>query len=363
MIAVIADDFTGAAELAGVSLRYGLTVDLYLREVQATTADVLIICTDSRSLNLEDAKRVTAAAIGNILTLQPTFIYKKIDSVLRGYVMEEINIQVKLCGVEKVLIIPANPSLGRTISSGEYFVDGKPITETGFSADPEFPIRSSMVKRMIGDNAVFVLKNPDSLPVSGFVIGEALSGGDIARWVNVAGNGWMLVGAADFYSAILDKEFSTIPQAPVKMQSPHLYVSGTAYSERKQFIKKLNEDQDCVAYMPGRIDDEWISKACAQVRNEKRLLIAIHESNDDAALLRSSMAKATREIVEKENIKEVFIEGGSTAAAVLREMGIKRLTPVNELQRGVVRMKTGDLFITVKPGSYELPPEIKDLYN
>ena len=49
-IAVIADDFTGAAELAGISLRYGLTVSVCLHNEISTDADVLIISTDSRSL-------------------------------------------------------------------------------------------------------------------------------------------------------------------------------------------------------------------------------------------------------------------------------------------------------------------------
>jgi len=75
------------------------------------------------------------------------------------------------------------------------------------------------------------------------------------------------------------------------------------------------------------------------------------------------MAKAVKEIVVRENVKEIFIEGGSTAAAVLEELGITKLTPVNELIRGVVRMKAGDLFITVKPGSYQLPSEIIELYS
>ncbi|MEI9955948.1 MAG: nucleotide-binding domain containing protein [Ferruginibacter sp.] len=79
--------------------------------------------------------------------------------------------------------------------------------------------------------------------------------------------------------------------------------------------------------------------------------------------LRTTMAKAAKEIIERESVKEIFIEGGSTAAAVLQELSIKELLPVNELQRGVVRMKANDLFITVKPGSYQLPEEIKNLYS
>src|SRR6187402_249372 len=102
MIAVIADDFTGAAELAGISLRYGLMVELFLGNVISTDSDVLIICTDSRSVDKEEAKKQTAEAIKNIQLFNPKFIYKKIDSVLRGHVLEEIAVQEKLCGFEKV---------------------------------------------------------------------------------------------------------------------------------------------------------------------------------------------------------------------------------------------------------------------
>ena len=49
--------------------------------------------------------------------------------------------------------------------------------------------------------------------------------------------------------------------------------------------------------------------------------------------------------------------------AIRSKNGITKLIPVNELSRGVVRMKAGDLFITVKPGSYRLPEEILKLYS
>ena len=75
------------------------------------------------------------------------------------------------------------------------------------------------------------------------------------------------------------------------------------------------------------------------------------------------MAKAVATIIAGENIKEIFIEGGSTAAAILHELNIKKLSPVNEMQRGVVRMKVNDLFITVKPGSYKIPEQIKEMYS
>jgi uncharacterized protein YgbK (DUF1537 family) len=45
---------------------------------------------------------------------------------------------MKLMNKSGAFIMPANPSLNRTIKNGEYFVDGIKITETGFAHDPSF---------------------------------------------------------------------------------------------------------------------------------------------------------------------------------------------------------------------------------
>jgi D-threonate/D-erythronate kinase len=75
------------------------------------------------------------------------------------------------------------------------------------------------------------------------------------------------------------------------------------------------------------------------------------------------MATAVKRVIEKTGVKDVFIEGGSTAAEIINELGITQLLPIEEWQRGVVRMKAGELFITVKPGSYDLPSQIKTIYS
>ncbi len=358
MIAVIADDFTGAAELAGISLRYGLSVEVLLDTVADSNAEVVIISTDSRSMQKAAAIYCTAEAVEALMEWQPEILYKKIDSVLRGYVIDEAKVQMELSEKTKALILPANPSLQRTISKGEYFISGKKITETGFVNDPEFPIRSANVTAMVNDETVQVLQHDDWLPVEGIVIGGAETTEDVKAWAAATDASWMLVGAGDFYTALLEKKYQLQPQVKFELQSPHLYVCGTAFEERKQFIKKL----DCCAYLPETIDEIWLQQTGAIIKEKGKAVIAIDVSNESALVLRTTMAKAVAAIVMNENVKEIFIEGGSTAAAVLEELHIKKLTPVNELSRGVVRMKAGALFITVKPGSYQLPDEIKKIY-
>ena len=358
MLAVIADDFTGAAELAGISLRYALSVSVHLDTSIDADADVVIISPDSRSMQKAAAIYCTADAVEAVLKYEPSLVYKKIDSVLRGYVMDEVKIQMELSEKNKVFICLANPSLQRTISNGEYFINEKKITETGFINDPEFPISSASVIAMLHDETVQVVKHDDWLPVEGIVIGEAESVKDIAAWAAAIDETWMLVGAGDFYTALLEKKYQAKPQPKFQLQSPHLYICGTAFEERKEFIKKLN----CCAYLPATIDEAWLQQTGNIIKEKGKAVIAIDESNESALVLRTAMAKAVAAIVARENIKEIFIEGGSTAAAVLEELQIKKLTPVNELSRGVVRMKANDLFITVKPGSYQLPKEITALY-
>ena len=301
----------------------------------------------------------TTEAVETIMRYEPAFVYKKIDSVLRGYVIDEAKVQMELSEKNKAFICPANPSLQRTISNGEYFINEKKITETGFINDPEFPISSAKVTAMVNDETVQVLKHNDWLPVEGIVIGEAETGEDIKAWAAAIDETWMLVGAGDFYTALLERNYQVKPQQKFQLQSPHLYVCGTAFEERKTFIKK----SDCCAYLPEIVDEAWLQKTGSIIKEKGKAIIAIDESNETALALRTAMAKAVTAIIERENIKEIFIEGGSTAAAVLEELNIKKMIPVNELSRGVVRMKANDLFITVKPGSYQLPKEIVELYS
>jgi D-threonate/D-erythronate kinase len=358
MIVVIADDFTGAAELAGISLRYGLSVSVHLDNNIDANADVVIISTDSRSMQKAAAIYCTADVVEAILKLDPSLVYKKIDSVLRGYVIDEVKIQMELSKKNKAFICPANPSLQRTISNGEYFINGKKITETGFINDPEFPISSASIAAMVNNETVQVLKHDDWLPVEGIVIGEAENTEDVKAWAVAIDESWMLVGSGDFYTALLEKNYQAQAQQQFELQSPHLYVCGTAFEERKQFIKKSG----CSVYLPEIIDEQWLQQTGSIIKEKGKAVIAIDESTQSALALRTTMAKAVAVIVANENIKEIFIEGGSTAAAVLEELQIKKLTPVNELSSGAVRMKANDLFITVKPGSYQLPIEILDLY-
>jgi D-threonate/D-erythronate kinase len=362
MIAVIADDFTGAAELAGLSLRYGLRVTLCAGEVVATDTDVLVVSTNSRSMNKTDALAITKKLIEQIQLLKPEWIYKKTDSVLRGYVLDELRLQMEITGKQKTFLMPANPSLGRTIKNGTYFINAVPISNTDFATDPEFPVISSFIKDML-DDSVSILTPASILPQEGIVTGEATNGEEVATWASVLNNDWLLAGAGDFFVALLERKYKAAYRVSFVTLLPFLYISGTAFGERKEEIRKWKSAGRPVLYLEKKLTAEWLTQAASIINQSGTLLLAIDETHDAPDLLRARMAWATREIVKQGKIKEMFIEGGSTAAAILDALTAEMLIPVNEWSRGVVRMKAGNLFITVKPGSYPLPELVRRLFD
>src|SRR5262245_26042141 len=111
MIGVIADDLTGAAELSGDGLRYGLSAEVVTALDIRGEAALLCIDTDSRNcLPAEAARRATDAA-SKLTESRAEWIYKKVDSVLRGHIVVELEAMINQLGLKRALLVPANPSL------------------------------------------------------------------------------------------------------------------------------------------------------------------------------------------------------------------------------------------------------------
>ena len=332
MIVVIADDFTGAAELGGIGLRHGLKTEVCTVVPVRTDVDLLVIAADTRSKDVSAAVADMLEITRRVRELGPELVYKKTDSVLRGHVVAELKVHMEVLGFKQVLLIPANPVLGRVIRDGFYFVNGVPVHETAFAIDPEFPVRSSDVREMLGEGFL----------ESGIIVGEAGSVDDLWDWAGRVEPGMLLAGAAGFFSAILDRR-----------RLPVLYVSGTTFDNNREGVRRLYEDGGPVLYMP--VD---LERAVELLRGGK--LVVAEGGGMSALELRARMGKVIAELLERVKVGELVIEGGSTAYAILKEAGLSRFVPEQELAQGVVRMRVpGGMLVTVKPGSYGWPDSLR----
>lgn len=374
-IAVVADDFTGAAELAGIGLTRGLAVEIATTVNPESQADLLVVATDTRSVSEPEAVREITAVTEALRALKPQLIYKKIDSVLRGHVIAETRAMQAVLNWPKTLLVPANPALGRTLVDGQYYVNGQPIHQTHFATDPEFPVTESDVLARLNrtNEPVFVQPSTQPLPERGIVIGEVEKPADFEFWGHCVDHQTGLGGGAGFFSTLLDA--LTLPKSktavPFTLGENRLYVCGSAFGERIELVKKAVEAGHSVHYMPKPLvqaasndPEKWSTEIAEKLRQNRPVILAIDPQTvekPDAVHLRTMMAKTVKQIKNRVRINELVIEGGSTASAVLREIGVMRLVPTQELAPGVVRclaVENVSLHVTVKPGSYRWTPEL-----
>jgi len=201
MIGIIADDFTGAAEIGALVLRHGLRAEVVIAGEPSGGADLVCLDTDSRSCDPSEAAQRAARAALMLRDCGAEWVYKKTDSVLRGNVTPEIEAIVKALGLSGALLIPANPSLGRTIVNGQYFVRGQLIHETEFARDPQHPRSSPNVLELLHDPSalpISVGKSGAPLPEGGIVIGEVASSEDILNWAARSNEHWLMAGGRSF---------------------------------------------------------------------------------------------------------------------------------------------------------------------
>ena len=153
-IAVIADDLTGANDtslqffLQGCKTQVSFGEDLSIDENLKT--EVFAMSTESRNIDVNLAvEKVKTAAQKILKEYNFEYIYKKIDSVLRGNIGAEILTLIEELGFDAAIIFPAFPNEGRTTIGGYHLVKGIPLQRTEVSRDPAFPITESNILNLI----------------------------------------------------------------------------------------------------------------------------------------------------------------------------------------------------------------------
>jgi len=403
MITVIADDITGAAEIAGIAKSAGFNTKLLMvgegvaplepavsnreqglvegLEIQKD-ADVLVYATDTRQMNESDA----VSEIEKLLSAFPLdgLLFKKIDSVLRGHVKAECDAVLRKTDYENVLLVPQNPSKGRVVRNGLYYINDVLLNETQFASDPEFPATTADVSRL-------------GVP-------DAESEENIMEIVKSAKSNTLFAGGADLFKSVLKNKYEKTAKAskidtdisvqriyqPTTSPCSRLDTAGSIIRKPKTetFLMVCGSTQSkpvvqtplCRRYdaiesnMPenvflGKEDaDAWIS-SLRDIFPKQGVVLTINYPSrggkDFAVRLRKTMAKVVASLLASDYREEglaecdfssshlkMIIEGGATALEILATLGWSSFDVVKEHFPGVVEIKNERASIILKPGSY-----------
>ena len=317
LIGIIADDLTGANDTAlqfhmrGCNTQIVLNSESPLNKTNLKIAQACAISTETRNLDLNNAYEKTKAACQKLYdNFNIEYLYKKIDSTLRGNIAVEIKAILDVVKNDAAIVVPAFPKENRCTIGSYHLLKGVPIERTELARDPKSPIYESHIPtilekqlkefgsdlkiatvsfKTVVKGAALILTEVHKLINDGvkIIVIDAQSSIDleqIALAVKKSTFNLLPVGAAGFAAALSNIWLSDVKnnKINIKLQKqPKFIVSGSATELTASQIAKLKvEYDDCLYSYSIKIDDiingvneEFIQRICCHLSKGNNVLV------------------------------------------------------------------------------------------
>lgn len=381
MIYVLADDFTGAAEAAAAGLQYGLRSEVHTTFTPDSRAGLVALDTNSRGGTQKEAglriRLLAPHLTGNT-------IFKKVDSVLRGWVLTEISNLAQVLAHPRIFLIPANPSMGRVVKDGYYYIGQIPLHESDFAYDPSHPVRSSLVTEMLRSeptlDQLHLAKPGSDLPHEGVLIGDVETQEDLSWWAGMLDAQTLPAGASEFLVSCLSCWAGSPKGKPGPLPHPStfsntLFVSGSSSLYSRTLSIDFEKKGTPVHRIPSELIgfsnrrealiEEWSHKILDSLEtfHWARVCIDLPFQKDQKTMrsLLDCLIHTVERVLSVGFVDHLCMEGGETVSMFVRRSGWSKLTVEAAWARGVVSLKehkNSGLLLTTKPGSYPWPDQL-----
>jgi uncharacterized protein YgbK (DUF1537 family) len=356
LIAVIADDLTGAADTGVQLVHAGYRTAVFFRatEVLADDLDAVAFDTDSRTMPAGfAAKRVLEVAH---LAREARIVYKKLDSTLRGNVAAELAAALGGARRERAVVAPAFPAAGRTTVGGIQRVYGVPIHETEMANDPHTPVREAHVPSLLADAFSSVgalgagdLADPErvrrALEDYECVVADADRDADLEALVWAvpdparvlwAGSAGLALALGSVYPGP-SAGSAGVQRAPGR---PVLVVVGSLSGVAREQVRRLVEEYGEVGVPVGGGEPNAVQKAVEAAREALAggTCAVVHSPEDRVASSESvlgSLAELAWRLSEEGLFEGLVLTGGATAVGVARRLGDSGIRLEGEVETGV----------------------------
>jgi 4-hydroxythreonine-4-phosphate dehydrogenase len=388
---ILADDLSGAADSAVSALQAGLDAEVLLTAdgVEHSGTAVTAIDLNTRETEAERARTLTLKALEKIQPRTDLFLYRKIDSTLRGHVAVELAATRAAASKQFILFAPAFPANQRITVGGKILVDGKPLERTQFwnakTPGPDFAaqmadvglIMESLPLETVRRGKQEIHRTISDLVAEGCttILCDAERDEDLFQIVQAgfelgpqclfAGSG----GLAKQLFKLFPAGDLTIP-VPRQLSKLILIVVGSfAASSQTQFAK-LRDLAGLQCFWLG-------SKELEKPANFQPELVRLLDSGQDLAVAIDAgaefpqVARPSRFLSGLlapllNRVGALVVTGGETCRALLESIGTQKLQLLDELEPGVplaFAPAPRPLLVVVKAGGFGHADTLRNVYR
>jgi 3-dehydrotetronate 4-kinase len=155
ILGVVADDFTGATDVANMLVRAGMRTVQVIGVPQGPlpVADAVVVALKSRTVAAADAVRDSLAALDALRAAGARQIYFKycstFDSTPAGNIGPVADAMLEALGGDFTIACPAFPENGRTVFRGHLFVGDLLLSDSGMRDHPLTPMTDANLVRVL----------------------------------------------------------------------------------------------------------------------------------------------------------------------------------------------------------------------
>ena len=345
-ITLIADDLTGACD-AGAHFTGRGRVRVFVDEAPVDPGrDVAVVDTESRALSPEDAGRRVRAATRRLGARRcEGFLFKKIDSTLRGPIAAEVEALLDEAGRGTALVCPTFPAQGRTVTGGLLHLGGRPAHTSVIARDPAYPGDTSDVGEILRRGATRTVRHLPLTSVRGggnalasalarareaIVTADAETDADLDALAAaaIAAPDVVLAGSAGLARAAAQCLGYAGPRVPIPDGHAWLVIAGSLHPATRAQIRAL----DAAGIAGATVDlvgEPDVRTLAARLGEGRPVFLTTAESETATPEARprmaAALAAAALRVLELSSPDVVAVTGGDTARALMRALGTDRL--------------------------------------
>lgn len=400
----IADDFTGATDLANNLVRAGMRVVQAMGVPTApltVEADAIVVALKSRTTPQDEAIAQSLAALQWLQDQGAEQIYFKycstFDSTAAGNIGPVTDALMQALGTDFTIATPAFPDNQRTVFKGYLFVGDVLLNESGMQNHPLTPMTDPNLVRVLQaqtasrvgliDHSVVaqgeaaIRARIDQLRAEGvrMAVVDAVSNADLLR-LGPALQGMPLVTAGSGVAIGLPSNFGVAPSnEAARLPAPHglqAIVSGScSVATNQQVLQFIQTGRPALALDPLRIAAgvdvaaEALAWAEPLLRHGPVLVYSTAEpsavrgiqnqlgSERAGALVEQTLAAIAHGLVRR-GVRQLIVAGGETSGACVQALDITQMRIGGQIDPGVpwchavAPAAPEGLHITLKSGNF-----------
>lgn len=401
LLGCIADDFTGATDLANNLVRSGMRV-VQTIGVPATPldaeVDAVVVSLKSRTIAPGEAAAQSVKALEWLQAQGAQQIYFKycstFDSTAQGNIGPVTDALMAAMGVDFTIATPAFPDAGRTVFKGYLFVGDVLLHESGMQDHPLTPMKDPNLVRVlqaqtkqkvglidykvIGQGVQAIGERMTSLREQGvgIAIVDAVSNADLvvlgAALKNMslvtAGSG-VAIGLPGNFGIAPNPESAALPKAtglkaivsgscsratnlqvadfiarglPAFVLDPLSLLSGDAV-----VLDALKWAESRLAAGPVLIYSTAAPEALKRIQDQ----LGVQQAGE---LVEHALASIAKGLVAL-GVRQLVVAGGETSGAVVQALGMHQLQIGSQIDPGVPWCAANGMHITLKSGNFGTP--------